>query len=215
VTSSALARGVFVVLEGGEGAGKSTQVRMLKHHLEAAGYEVVATREPGGVPTAEAIRDLVLDPGNAGLSARAEALLFAAARAEHVQKLIRPALDRGAIVVCDRFIDSSLAYQGIGRGLGLADIATMSAWATDGLTADLTVVLDIDPVDGLTRAARASEVPDRMESEPETFHHSVRDAFLSRARGNVDTYLVVDATADVADIAAQIAAEVVGRIRGG
>ena len=173
--------GLFIVFEGGEGAGKSTQVGLLRDALIAQGREVVVTREPGGTPAAEAIRALVLDPANAGLDSRAEALLFAAARAEHVAALIRPALARGAVVVCDRYIDSSVAYQGLGRDLGAEQIREISAWATENLFPDLTVVLDIDPAIGLARAGQVSEAPDRMESEDLSFHQMVREAFLSAA----------------------------------
>ena len=200
--------GLFIVFEGGEGAGKSTQVGLLRDALIAQGREVVVTREPGGTPAAEAIRALVLDPANAGLDSRAEALLFAAARAEHVAALIRPALDRGAVVVCDRYIDSSVAYQGLGRDLGAEKIREISAWATENLFPDLTVVLDIDPVIGLARAGQVSEAPDRMESEDLSFHQMVREAFLSAAASDADRYLVLDATGDPADIHRKIVARI-------
>lgn len=200
--------GLFIVFEGGEGAGKSTQVGLLRDALIAQGREVVVTREPGGTPAAEAIRALVLDPANAGLDSRAEALLFAAARAEHVAALIRPALDRGAVVVCDRYIDSSVAYQGLGRDLGAEKIREISAWATENLFPDLTVVLDIDPAIGLARAGQVSEAPDRMESEDLSFHQMVREAFLSAAASDADRYLVLDATGDPADIHKKIVARI-------
>lgn len=207
-----MAGGLFIVFEGGEGAGKSTQAGLLADHLTNLEYEVVRTREPGGVPTAEAIRDFVLDPGNAGLNARAEALLFAAARAEHVSRLIRPALERGATVLCDRYIDSSLAYQGVARELGVERIAELSDWATDGLLPDLTIVLDIEPETGLERAGRASVSPDRMESEPNDFHAQVRQAFLDRAAANPERYLVLSASDDVLTTQAKIVAEVAARL---
>lgn len=187
--------GTFIVFEGGEGAGKSTQVALLAQALTDQGREVVLTREPGGTPAAESIRELVLDPQNAGLDARAEALLFAAARAEHVAALIRPALRRGATVICDRFIDSSVAYQGLGRDLGAQQIRDLSAWASDNLLADVTIVLDIDPVVGLSRAGQVSDAPDRMESEALSFHQMVREAFLASAAASPDRYVVLDATA--------------------
>lgn len=198
------ATGSFIVFEGGEGAGKSTQVRLLADALTARGVEVVLTREPGGTPTAEAIRALVLDPAHQGLNDRAEALLFAAARAEHVAALIRPALTRGATVICDRYIDSSVAYQGLGRGLGADQIAELSAWATDDLVPDLTVVLDIDPTVGLARAGQVSAQPDRMESESLVFHQMVRQAFLSAAQAEPDRYLTMNAVDDPAAIAHRI-----------
>ncbi|MGB3675867.1 MAG: dTMP kinase [Candidatus Nanopelagicales bacterium] len=202
------ATGTFIVFEGGEGAGKSTQVALLRDALVAQGREVVLTREPGGTPTAEAIRALVLDVAHAGLDARAEALLFAAARAEHVSALIRPALERGATVICDRYIDSSVAYQGLGRELGADQIRELSAWATENLAADLTIVLDIDPVVGLARAGQVSDAPDRMESEALSFHQMVRAAFLNAAAANPATYAVIDATASPAEIHTQIVARI-------
>ncbi len=196
--------GRFVVFEGGEGAGKSTQVALLRDALVAQGREVVVTREPGGTAAAEAIRALVLDPAHAGLDPRAEALLFAAARAEHAATLIRPALERGAIVICDRYIDSSVAYQGLGRDLGAAKIRELSAWATENLFPDLTVVLDIDPVVGLARAGQVNAAPDRMESEDLSFHQMVRQAFLAAASADSQRYAVIDAAADTESIHAQI-----------
>ncbi len=196
--------GVFVVFEGGEGAGKSTQAHLLVDHLSMGGREVINTREPGGTPTAEAIRSILLDRAHAGLDARSEALLFAAARAAHVKDLIRPALDRGAVVVCDRFIDSSLAYQGVARGLGVKVISELSAWATDGLVPDMTVLLDVPEELGLARAKRESIV-DRIEGESAQFHSEVRKAFLDLAAADPQRYLVLEAGQPVAQTAREIA----------
>jgi len=201
-------RGKFIVFEGGEGAGKSTQVSLLASHLAERGSEVVVTREPGGTPAAEAIRELVLDPTHAGLDPRAEALLFAAARAQHVAELIEPALIAGKTVICDRFIDSSVAYQGLGRHLGADRIRELSAWATNALVADLTIVLDIDPVLGLSRAGQVSDSPDRMESEELSFHEMVRTAFLDAAAQHPTRYAVISASASAEDIALAINAAV-------
>ncbi|MCU0283619.1 MAG: dTMP kinase [Candidatus Nanopelagicales bacterium] len=181
--------GAFVVLEGGEGAGKSTQCRRLADALAARGHEVVVTREPGGTPTGEAIREVLLGSASQGMAARTEALLFAAARAEHAAALIRPAVARGAVVVSDRYLDSSVAYQGAARGLGEERIAELSLWATEGLVPDLTVVLDIDPSVGVRRAHDAN----RMEAEPRAFHEAVRGSFLRRAEAVPDRYLVLPA----------------------
>ncbi len=186
-------RGAFIVFEGGEGAGKSTQVARLAASLRASGYEVVVTREPGGTAGAEAIRELVLDPEYSGLNPRAEALLFAAARAEHVSALIEPALASGKIVICDRFVDSSVAYQGLGRDLGAERIRELSHWATGGLLPDLTLILDIDPTVGLARAGQVNAAPDRMESENLGFHEMVRSAFLMAANEHPRRYLVIEA----------------------
>lgn len=192
--------GAFIALEGGEGAGKSTQERLLAEHLRAGGREVVRTREPGGTPAAEAMRAIVLSSEFTGLDARSEALLFAAARGEHVARVIRPALDRGAIVVCDRYLDSSIAYQGYGRNLGADKVLDLNLWATSNLLPDLTIVLDIDPVIGLARITN----PDRLEAEPVEFHLQVRAAFLTIAQKAPKRYLVLDGTLPVSEIAAMI-----------
>lgn len=200
--------GVFVVLEGGEGAGKSTQCRLLADALAARGREVVVTREPGGTPLGEAVRGVLLGAGSEGMSPRTEALLFAAARAEHVSGLIRPALHRGAVVISDRFVDSSVAYQGVARGLGAEEIAELSSWATEGLVPELTVVLDVDPTTGLARAADGN----RMEAEPPTFHAAVREAFLAAARADPERYLVLAADRLKSEIAESVLAAALARI---
>src|SRR5215213_6461346 len=181
--------GRFIVFEGGDGAGKSTQVKLLGRWLGAQGYDSVLTREPGATPTGARLREVLLDGG--ALTPRAEALLFAADRAHHVDTVVRPALQRGAIVVTDRYADSSVAYQGSGRDLGTAEVAQLSRWATQGLIPDLTVVLDVDPATG---RARRGEEQDRLEAEPDEFHGRVRDRFLELARGAPSRYLVVDAS---------------------
>ena len=204
-TSPANAPGLFVAFEGGDGAGKSTQARALAEALLEAGHEVVLTREPGGTPAAEAIRHVVLTPEFAGLDARAEALLYAASRAEHVARLVRPALERGAVVITDRYIDSSVAYQGVGRGLGPDVVGEINLWATRSLLPDLTVLLDVEAGAGL---ARIDTEPDRLESEPEEFHRSVVAAFRVLADGDPDRYLVLSASADLHEIAAAVRARV-------
>jgi dTMP kinase len=192
--------GCFIAFEGGEGAGKSTQEGMLAASLTARGHVVVRTREPGGTPAGEAIRHVLLSPEFDGLDARAESLLFAAARGEHVARVIRPALERGDVVICDRYIDSSIAYQGFGRELGPRRVRELNLWATGDLLPDLTVVLDVDPEVGLSRFAER----DRLEAEPLDYHRAVRAAFLTLAESDPDRYLVVDARADVDEIAATI-----------
>lgn len=191
----------FIVFEGGEGAGKSTQSRALADYLEARGHRVRRTREPGGTPAAEAVRAILLDPANTGLDDRAEALLFAAARGDHAARVIRPALDAGEIVVCDRYLDSSVAYQGVARGLGAERVADLSLWATDRLVPDLTIVLDVDPAVGLSRVVG----PDRLEAEPVEWHRRVRQAFLDIASASADRYLVLDGSRPVEDLAVEIA----------
>ncbi|MFE4649399.1 dTMP kinase [Streptomyces sp. NPDC056707] len=182
--------GFFLALEGGDGAGKSTQVEALAEWIRAKGHEVVVTREPGATPVGKRLRSILLDVSSAGLSNRAEALLYAADRAEHVDSLVRPALERGAIVISDRYIDSSVAYQGAGRDLSPTEIARISRWATSGLVPHLTVLLDVDPE---TARERFTEAPDRLESEPPEFHARVRSGFLTLAAADPTRYLVVDA----------------------
>ncbi|MEU3691108.1 dTMP kinase [Streptomyces narbonensis] len=189
--------GFFIALEGGDGAGKSTQVQALAEWIRAKGHEVVVTREPGATPIGKRLRSILLDVSSAGLSNRAEALLYAADRAEHVDSLVRPALERGAIVLSDRYIDSSVAYQGAGRDLSPTEIARISRWATDGLVPNLTVVLDVSPE---TARERFTEAPDRLESEPPEFHARVRAGFLALAAADPSRYLVVDAGQEPEDV---------------
>jgi dTMP kinase len=199
---------VFVAFEGGEGAGKSTQVAALAELLRSRGLDVVLTYEPGDSPIGAQVRRLLLGHDSAGLSDRAEALLYAADRAEHVERVVRPALARGAVVVTDRYVDSSLAYQGAGRPLDPEDVARLSAFATGGLVPDLTVLLDLDPVEGLRRAGD----PDRLEGEPLEFHQRVRARFLELAAAEPGRYLVVDASAAPEAVREQVAAAVLARL---
>ncbi|WP_043265432.1 dTMP kinase [Streptomyces sp. CT34] len=182
--------GFFIALEGGDGAGKSTQVEALAEWIRGKGHEVVVTREPGATAIGKRLRAIILDVSTSGLSDRAEALMFAADRAEHVDSVIRPALERGAIVITDRYIDSSVAYQGAGRNLAPTEIARINRWATHGLIPHLTVLLDVSPE---TARERFTEAPDRMESEPAEFHERVRAGFLALAAADPARYLVVDA----------------------
>jgi dTMP kinase len=193
-------RGLFIAFEGGEASGKSTQASRLASRLDA-----VLTREPGGTPTGEQIRALLLDPGNV-VDARAEALLMAAARAQHVHEVIEPALAAGRHVVTDRFTASSLAYQGFGRGLPLADVAALSAFATGGLEPDLYVLLDLAPE---VAAARRAREHDRMEAAGEAFHQKVRDGFLALAD---ERWLVVDGALPPDEVEAMVASRVAGII---
>ncbi|MEU9121288.1 dTMP kinase [Streptomyces sp. NPDC048506] len=184
------ATGFFIALEGGDGAGKSTQVEALAEWIRGKGHEVVVTREPGATAIGKRLRSIILDVATTGLSDRAEALMFAADRAEHVNSVIRPALERGAVVITDRYIDSSVAYQGAGRNLAPTEIARINRWATGGLVPHLTVLLDISPE---TARERFTEAPDRLESEPAAFHQRVRAGFLTLAAADPARYLVVDA----------------------
>ena len=192
--------GFFVAFEGGEGAGKSTQSRLLADWLTGR-VEVVVTREPGGTPLGRAIRSLLLNEADDHPSPRAEALLYAADRAHHVARVIQPALDAGAVVITDRYLDSSLAYQGAGRELDPGQVRRMSEWATGGLVPDLTVLLDLDPEVGLTRLTGDA---DRIESETLEFHRRVRAEFLALAERDPDRYLVVEATLPTAEVQRQI-----------
>jgi dTMP kinase len=201
--------GIFVVFEGGEGAGKSTQVGRLATVLRAEGRDVVVTREPGATDVGASIRGLVLDKA-AAPSPRAEALLYAADRAHHVATVVRPALARGAVVVSDRYVDSSLAYQGAGRTLPVSEISWLSSWATGGLKPDLVVLLDVDPAVGLTRVDSRGLGTDRLESESRSFHERVRYAFLDLAAADPRRYLVLDAARPPDEIAAAVQSRLTG-----
>jgi dTMP kinase len=193
--------GLFLALEGGEGAGKSTQARLLAIWLREQGYDVVTTHEPGATKIGLRLRALLLDTAHTGLSPRAEAMMYAADRAEHVQSVIIPALERGAIVVTDRYVDSSLAYQGAGRQLPVSEIAELNKWATGGLVPDLTILLDLAPATGLGRRLSSA---DRLESEPVEFHQRVRSGFLSQAEANPARYLVLAAARPEAEVSRDI-----------
>ncbi|PZE75132.1 dTMP kinase [Curtobacterium sp. MCBD17_019] len=205
-------RGRFITLEGGDGAGKSTQAALLEDWLTEGGRTVVRTREPGGTALGERIREMVLHE-RGHVAPRAEALLYAADRAHHVETVVRPALARGDVVVQDRYIDSSVAYQGVARSLGADRVRAVSDWAADGLTPDLTVLLDLDPVVGRRRVAAARGTLDRLESEATAFHTAVRDAFLAMARAEPDRFLVLDATRPLEELAGAVRARV-GQVLG-
>lgn len=196
--------GLFVCFEGGEGAGKSTQAGLLRAALEAEGHEVVLTFEPGDTEVGRKIRGIVLDPATGHLDDRTEALLYAADKAEHLAKVVRPALERGAVVITDRYVDSTLAYQGAGRSIPPEELEGVARWATGDLRPHLTVLLDLEPSAGLTRFAGR----DRIEGEPVEFHQRVREAFLALAARDPEHYLVLDATGDVEALAKQVLARV-------
>jgi dTMP kinase len=199
--------GVFLVFEGGEGAGKSTQIQHLAALLRQQGHEVVVTREPGATEVGARIRNLVLSPNGQPVAPRAEALLYAADRAHHVSTVIRPALAQGAVVISDRYVDSSLAYQGAGRALAVDEVSWLSAWATGGLKPNLVVLLDVDPRIGLARAGLRGS-PDRLEQESLDFHDRVRVGFQELAAKDPNRYLVLDALRDEKELAEEIAARV-------
>jgi dTMP kinase len=188
--------GFFIAFEGGEGAGKSTQTELLSRRLTGEGFSVVVTREPGGTPTAEKIRSVLLDPTITDMPDQAEALLFAAARADHAANLIRPALENGSVVICDRYLESSVAYQGHGRNLGGAYIRELSEWATQGLLPDFTVYLDVPAQVSLDRRKGT----DRMEIQSLDFHMQTQQAFRDLAKQSQAPHIVIDATLPITEI---------------
>jgi dTMP kinase len=196
------ARGAFITFEGGEGCGKSTQLKILDDYLETRGFDVEVTREPGGTPLAESIREILLDPVNETLCPVTELLLYEAARAQHVSERILPALEAGRIVLSDRFYDSTTAYQGAGRGLGIKEMIHMHEIATGGLTPDLTIVIDVPADLGLARATQGGS--DRIEREKIEFHERVRTEFLRLAQAEPDRIRVVDGTKSIDEVAAAI-----------
>jgi dTMP kinase len=194
-------RGLLIAFEGGEGVGKTTQARLLAIWLREQGYDVIATHEPGATKVGMRLRALLLDTAHTGLSPRAETLMYAADRAEHVDSVIAPALERGTVVVTDRYVDSSIAYQGCGRQQPIGEVARLNRWATRGLEADLTIVLDLPPAAGL---GRRSVSADRLEAEPAEFHERVREGFLALAQANPGRYLLLDAAQSPAELSVQI-----------
>jgi dTMP kinase len=194
-------RGLFVAFEGGDGAGKSTQSALLAGWLAERGAEVVQTREPGGTMLGRTLRELVLHGQDGSVSPRAEALIFAADRAHHVATVVRPALQRGAVVLTDRYLDSSVAYQGAARQLGHDEVRDLSLWAVEGLVPDLTVLLDVSSAEG---RARRGDVHDRLEREADDFHDRVRQGFLGLAAGEPERYLVLDAAGPPEQLAAVV-----------
>ena len=196
--------GLFIVFEGGDGVGKSTQARLLADLLTSQGHEVVLTFEPGDTRAGAVMRQIVLDPATGDLAPRAEALLYAADKAHHVYEVVRPALERGAIVISDRYVDSLLAYQGAGRGLGADKLESIANWAPGGLLPDLTILLDLDPA----HAVAGIERPDRVEGAGLEFHTRAREQFLALAGRDPDHYLVLPARTDKEGIAAVVAERV-------
>ena len=201
--------GLFITLEGGDGSGKTTQASLLGEWLTGLGREVVRTREPGGTDVGVEVREIVLHH-RGDIAPRAEALLYAADRAHHVATVVRPALERGDVVIQDRYIDSSVAYQGAGRVLDPAEVRGISEWATGGLAPDLTILLDLDAVAARARLDGARTRYDRLEAEASEFHDRVRSAYLALADGEPQRFLVVDASLPVDEIAALIRERVAG-----
>ncbi|MFW9335967.1 dTMP kinase [Paenibacillus polymyxa] len=188
-------KGIFITLEGGDGSGKTTMIQRLAKYMEEEGYLVVTTREPGGIEISEKIRSIILDPAHTSMDARTEALLYAAARRQHLVEKVKPAIEQGAIVLCDRFVDSSLVYQGFARGIGIEEVASINRFAVDDWEPDATFYLDIEPELGLARinASRGEEM-DRLDMESISFHHKVREAYLELARKFPERITIVDAS---------------------
>jgi len=206
--------GFFLTLEGGEGTGKSAQLRLLTDYLHDKGYPVLATREPGGTGLGDDIRRILLDRANTGMSHHTELLLYEASRAQLVHQVIRPALASGAIVICDRFFDSTTAYQGYGRGIDLALIRALNLAATGGLRPDCTILLDIDPSIGLQRArSRNGHQLDRLERETLAFHQRVRRGYLQMAQHEPDRFVVIDASGYPLAIQVQLRSTICNRLQ--
>lgn len=200
VASSPGARGIFITLEGGDGVGKSTQASLLEQWLRSQGRTVLRTREPGGTEVGDGIREIVLHH-RGDIAPRAEALLYAADRAHHIASVVRPALARGDVVIQDRYLDSSVAYQGVGRQLDSGEIRRLSLWATEGLLPDVTILLDLHEGEARSRLDAARTRYDRLEAEAADFHARVREAFLALATAEPGRFLVLDAAAPVAALA--------------
>ena len=186
---------MFITFEGGEGAGKSTAIKRIVEKLTSEGYEIVLTREPGGTPIAEEIRNVILDKKNTAMDPRTEALLYAASRRQHLVEKVIPALKEGKLVLCDRFIDSSLAYQGGARGIGIDNVYNMNLFATEGMLPDLTILFDIKPEEGLARiAANSQREVNRLDVEKLAFHNKVRDSFHELAKKFPQRFVIIDAS---------------------
>lgn len=200
--------GTFITFEGGEGSGKSTQIRLLARHIESLGHRVRTLREPGGTAVGEAVRRILLDPESGGMDAYAELMLYEAARAQLVAEVIEPALEAGEVVVCDRFFDSTTAYQGHARGLDLEQVSLLNRVATGGVVPDRTVLLDIDPVLGIERAT--CEGADRLECEDIGFHERVRAGFLAIAAAEPERVRLIDASGTVDEVQERVVATLDG-----
>lgn len=204
---------MFITIEGPEGSGKSTVANIIVRRLEQLGYDVVHTREPGGTPIAESIRNVILDKNNTNLDARAEALLYAASRRQHLVEKVWPALKEGKIVICDRYLDSSLAYQGGARGLGVDNILNINMFATEGTFPDVTLLFDITPEEGLKRiAANANREVNRLDLEKIDFHHKVRQTFLELADKYKDRYIIIDASKPLENVVEQAWEQIIKKL---
>ena len=204
---------LFVSFEGPDGAGKSTQLRLVSEHLLEAGYDVVVTREPGGTLLGERVRSVLLDPGDHAIVPRAEALLMSAARAQHVAEVIVPALERGALVLCDRFVDSTLAYQGAGRGLPERELSSVQEFTVQGCSPDLTILLDLPSEEGLRRRQASGTPMNRLDQDTSTFHERVRAWYVQAALDDPERWVTFDARRSESELANEIASTIKERHR--
>lgn len=205
---------LFVTIEGPEGSGKTSAMQIVKARLESEGHSVVMTREPGGTKISEQIRNVILDPDNTEMDPRTEALLYAASRRQHLVEKIWPSLQEGKIVFCDRYLDSSLAYQGVARGLGVDRILEVNSYATEGTFPDLTVLFDIDPVLGLQRINRNKDREvNRLDMEKISFHNQVRSGYLELSRRFPERYFVVDASRPLEEVSAVVFKKIAEMLR--
>ena len=204
---------MFITLEGPEGSGKTTAVEAAVKRLQELGYEIVRTREPGGTPIAEQIRNVILDKANTAMDSRTEALLYAASRRQHLVEKVWPALKEGKIVICDRYLDSSLAYQGGARGLGIDEVLNVNLFATENTWPDLTLLFDIKPEIGLARiSANADREVNRLDLEKLEFHNKVRESFLALAKRFPDRFVIIDASQDRESVAKDTMEAILSRL---
>jgi dTMP kinase len=206
---------MFITFEGPDGSGKTTQIRLLVDWLHEQGYEVIVTREPGGTDIGDQIRDVLHDPDNTAMDARTEILLYSASRAQHVAQVVRPALAAGKVIISDRYADSTLAYQGYGRGLHLETLMTITLFATDGLLPDLTLYLDITPEEGLRRRQLGGDEWNRLDAEALEFHQRVRDGYLELIKQEPERWVVIDAARTAEEVQAEIRAVMQARLSRG
>jgi len=192
-------KGIFITIEGGDGSGKSTQIDMLMSYFNEHGFDVLLTREPGGTPISEKIREVILDSNNMEMANMTEVLLYAAARAQHVAEFIKPNIEQGKVVICDRFVDSSVVYQGYARGVGIDAVETINSYATLGLLPDLTILLDLPPDLGLSRK-KNQQALDRLELASDAFHIKVNEGYRLLAKRHQSRILTVDATNSIETI---------------
>lgn len=205
---------LFITFEGGEGSGKSSALRLLDERLRAEGYQTVLTREPGGTPIAEQIRNVILDKGNTKMDSRTEALLYAASRRQHLVEKVWPAIKEGKLVLCDRYLDSSLAYQGGARGLGIDNVLNVNMFATEGTFPDLTLLFDIEPELGLERIAKNAEREvNRLDLEKIEFHRGVRKTFLELAARYPERFVIIDASQPLDKVVEDAYATVIARLK--